>query len=278
MTYGRRSYRSYRGRKPASRKYTRGTRKRFSKKRFAKYSSAQKSIIRAPVNARETYVKLPWVNTFSSTSLTTGTSSSRVFLGNSLVPFPTAYNSGVPTAGDEWVSGVAEYSAFYNQYRVLGSSIRLQVICQTSSGVTFGVCLIPVAFGGSESGGAGTVTSRVTELDAMSYDDICMQPGAKCRLVGIGSGGNASVIYKVFRKTKAMLACKDLRDNENTLLRLPDTDGTDGTIATNGNAAFFYYVRVFNLTGSTGSFDMQVKIKYYANLSGRTNWLPLAAA
>lgn len=278
MPYGRRSYRSTRGRKPSSRKYTRGSRKRFSKKKFSKYSTSQKSVIRAPVNARETYVKLPWLNTFSSTSLTTGTSSSRAFLGNSLVAFPASYGSTTPTAGDEWAAGVMEYANFYNQYRVLGSSIRVQLLCQTSSGVTFGVCLLPIAFGGIESGAVGAVSNRITELDALSYDEICMQPGAKCRLIGIGSGGNANVFFKMFRKSKQMLACRDLRDNENTLARLPDPDGTDGTIVTNGNAAFFYYVRVFNIAGSTGSFDMQVKMKYYTNLSGRTNWVPVAAA
>lgn len=275
MPYGRRSYRSNRGRKSTSRKYTRGTRKRFSKKRFAKYSSAQKTVVRSPVNARETYVKLPWVNTFSTTSLTSTASSSRSFLGNSLVPYPAAYNSNTPGTGDEWVAGVAEYAAFYNQYRVLGSSIRVQVVCQTSSGVTFGVCLVPIASGGSENGNNTYISSRISDLDFMTYDELCMQPGAKCKMVGIGSGGNAAITYKMFRKTKQMLACKDLRDNEDTLLRIPDTSGSYGTVQCQASAAFFYYVRVLNLTTNTGSFDMQVKIKYYTQLSGRTNWVPM---
>lgn len=275
MAYGRKSYRSTRGRRSGTRKYTRKSRGRFAKKRFSKYkSNGQSTKVSAPVNARETYVKLPWINTFASTSLTAATSSSRAFLGNSLIPFPASY-AGSITSGDEWVSGVSEYASFYNQYRVLGSSIKLQILCQTQAGVTFGVCLVPITAGGPETGVTGSIANRITELDALSYDELCMQPYAKCRLIGIGSGGNANVFLKMFRKTKMMLACKDLRDNENTLLRLPDPTGSFGSINTNARDSFFYYVRVFNVAGATGSFDMQVKMKYYTNLSGRTNWTPI---
>lgn len=284
MPYGRRSYRSTRGRKPSSRKYTRGSRKRFSKKKFTKYSSAQKTVIRAPINARETYVKLPWINTFSSTSLTTGTSSGRAFLGNSLVPFPASYASNSPAAGDEWVNGVSQYLAFYNLYRVLGASIKVQVVCQTSSGVTFGVALVPVTTFG-DGAALNTVTEKIAELDALSYDAVCMLPNAKCRLVGIGSGGNAVVHYKMFRKTKYMIGCKDIKDVEDTQCELPSAAGAGGSIIcssvgaadSTGTPAWFYYVRVFNLTGSTGSFDMQVKMKYYTQLFGRSSWTPLTA-
>jgi len=284
MAYGRKSYRSARGRKPAARKYARKGRSRFSRKRFTKVSSKQKTVISAPVNARETYVKLPWVNTFSSTSLTTGTSSGRAFLGNSLVPFPASYASNSPAAGDEWVSGVSQYSAFYNLYRVLGSSIKVQVICQTQSGFTFGFAIVPIATFGDGSA-LNSVTEKIAELDALSYDAVTMLPNAKCRMVGIGSGGNANVFYKMFRKTKAMIGCKDIKDVEDTQCELPSGAGAGGSIIcasvgtadSTGTPAWFYYVRVFNLTGSTGSFDMQVKMKYYTQLFGRTIWSPLTA-
>lgn len=274
MAYGRKSYRSAGRKRSGPRKYTRKGRSRFSRKRFTKVSSKQKTVVRAPVNARETFVKLPWVNTYTTTAVAAGASVSRAFLGNSLIPAPAVYTG--TSAGDEWVSGVAEYAAFYNYYRVLGSSIRVQLVCQTSSGVTLGVAMIPVAFGGAETGsGLGNISQRITELDALTYDQLSMQPAAQVRMIGIGSGSNANVFFKMFRKTKSMLSCKDLRDNEDTLLKLPEPTGESGTIAVNSNAAFFYYVRVFNLSGASGNFDMQVKMKYYTQLTGRTNWSPI---
>lgn len=277
MPYARRSYRKY------PRKYSRypskyrKNRSRFSKKKFTKYKSTKQATkVSAVVNARETYVKLPWQNTFPTTTLAAGASTNRAFLGNSLVPFPASYSSNTPTAGDEWVSGVSEYASFYNNYRVLGSSIKVQLLCQTSTGCTFGVVLIPVAASGTESGPSSFVQNRITELNALDYDTISMQPYAQSRIIGIGSGGNANVFFKMFRKTKSMLACKDLRDNPDTLLDLPDPSGSAGEIrCTQPDSAFFYYVRVFNLSSAGGQFDMQVKMKYYTNLSGRTNWAPI---
>lgn len=271
MAYGRKSYSTSRRRYPGRRRTTRKTRSRFSRKRFTKYSSKQKTVVKGTVNARETYVKLPWVNTFASTSLTTGTSSSRSFLGNSLVPFPAAYNTGTPAAGDEWVAGVAQYASFYDRYRVLGSSIKVQILCQTSSGVTFGVVLVPVTVSNASS-----VAASITELDALNYDQLCMLPNTQCRIIGIGSGGNANVFMKAFRKSKQMLACKDIKDNDETDASLPSTAGAGGAIIVIGSNAWFWYVRVLNISGSTGSFDMQVKTKHYCQLFARQLWTPVA--
>lgn len=271
--YARKSYR-----KP-SRKYSRypskyrKTRSRFSKKRFNKYSSKQKTIVRAPVNARETYVKLPWINTWTTQSLGSLASSNYVFLGNSLIPFPADFTSPTPTAGDEWVSGVTEYANFYNQYRVLGSSIKLQITAQ--SAVVFGVCLVPIMAGGAESG-AQNIAGRIAELDALTYDQLSMQPYAQTKMVGLGTGGNANCYLKMFRKTKTMLACKDIKDNENTQTNLPDPTGFGGFKIINAPAAFFYYFRMSNLTTTASSnFSLQVKMKFYTQLSGRTNWVPV---
>jgi len=276
MVYGRKSYRSSGRKRSGPRKYTRTGRSRFSRKRFTKYKSTKQSTkVSAPVNARETYVKLPWVDTSSVSAFTS--SLNRSYLGNSLVPVPANYGSNGPTTGDEWVSGVPEYATFYNQYRVLGSSIKIQILASATGASTLGVVLIPVTSGGTESGTTtSTVAQRITDLNALTYDELCMQPNSYHRLIGIGSSGNSTVFMKMFRKTKKMLACKDLRDNEDTLLRLPDPDGRNGGIQINTANSFFYYLRVFNLTAVSTTFDLQVKMKYYVNLSGRTNWTPIA--
>lgn len=273
VLYGRKSYRSAGRKRSGPRKYSRTGRSRFSRKRFTKFKSTKQSTkVSAPVNARETYVKLPWVDTTSTSAFTT--QFNRVYLGNSLIATPTVYTSSVPAAGTEWVSGVSEYATFYNQYRVLGSSIKIQVLASATSASTLGVVLLPIMAGGPETA-TGVVADRITELNALSYDELCMQPNSYHRLIGIGSSGNSTIFMKMFRKTKKMLACKDLRDNEDTLLRLPDPDGRNGTIQIASSSSFFYYLRIFNLTGVSTTFDLQVKMKYYVNLSGRTNWTPI---
>lgn len=268
--YGRKKYSSARGKRSSTRKYSRKPRGRFSRKRFTKISSKQRTVVKAPVNARETYVKLPWVNTYPTLTVGASASVSYAFLGNSLIPNPAVF-TGTITTGDEWVSGVSEYANFYNQYRVLGSSIKLQIVMQSTAVV--GCTIIPVMMGGAETNTAGAISDRITELDALTYDQLSMQPSAQMRMLGIGTGGNATVFFKMFRKTKQMLSCKDIKDNEDTLLRLPDPDGTDGSITANANSSFFYYVRITNLTSTaTVNYNMQVKMKYYTQLTGRTNW------
>lgn len=267
--YGRKKYSSARGKRSSARKYSRKPRGRFSRKRFTKVSSKQRTVVKAPVNARETYVKLPWVNTFPTLTVGSLASVSYAFLGNSLIPSPTVF-TGTITAGDEWVSGVSEYANFYNQYRVLGSSIKVQIVMQTTAVV--GCTIIPVMMGGTESGSTG-IPGRITELDALTYDQLSMQPSAQMRMLGIGTGGNATVFFKMFRKTKQMLACKDIKDNEDTLCRLPDPTGTNGNICVTDNNSFFYYIRITNLTSTASvNYNMQIKMKYYTQLTGRTNW------
>lgn len=270
-----RTYRSYRRPRYYRRKAYR-SRRRFSKKKFFKYSTKQKTAVRANVNARETYVKLPMFKTFQETVPGSGSSSICV-LGNSLVPFPTSYASVNPAAGDTWVSGVQEYSNFYNNYRVLGCSVKMQIVT-LNTGNAFQCVLIPVTAAGPETypGFPPTVADRITELDALTYDELCTQPYAQMRTIGVSTGGpNQFSGFKMFRKTKSMLACKDLRDNEDTLLDLPDPDGSQGKVLVSPDSAWFYYFRIFNLSGTNQVANINFKLKYYTNLSGRTNWLPI---
>lgn len=248
-------------------------RKRFSKKRFAK-SNYGKTVVKAPVNARDTYVKFPWLRTLQP-NIGASSGQTYVFLGNSLIPNP-AVTTGVITAGDIWCSGVAEYSAFYNKYRVLGASIKIQITAISANNVLRAV-LLPVALGGAESGGGSSVATRVAELDALTYDQLAQQPFAQSKTIGLATGGNSARWFKSFRKTKYMLGIKDIRDQDNTLLQLPDTNGSNGSIATTDSNAWFYYLRIFNSASATAqTVEVQVRLKYYTQLTGRTNWVPVA--
>lgn len=272
MVYARRSYRSYyRPYRKAYRKYVRKTRKRYSKKRFVKYSTKQRTQVKAPVNSRETFVKLPWQET-TTENINATSSRTFAFLGNSLNPFGT-YNSDVPSAGSVWASGVSEYANFYERYRVLGASIKIRLVTNGTAGM-FRCVLIPIMAGGIEASGPGIIANRITELDALTYDQLSVQPYAQNRSLGISTGSNAVCNFKMFRKSKSMLACKDYLDQSENQCELPQPNGSDGTIITNGIYAWFYYLRVFNVTSSTMALDVSTKMKFYCQLSGRNNWVP----
>lgn len=127
--YARKSYR--RPYRRPYRKYVRKTRKRYSKKRFIKYSTKQRTQVKAPVNSRETFVKLPWQQT-TTENILANSGRTLAFLGNSLNPVGT-YSGSSPIASSVWASGVSEYANFYERYRVLGASIKIRLV---TNGVT----------------------------------------------------------------------------------------------------------------------------------------------
>lgn len=278
MAYGRRSYRSSRRRYPRRRYGARKTRSRFSRKRFYKYSNRQRTVVRPNVLSREVFVKLPWSNVASNLIISGGANSVLVALGSSPVGTPQSLASVTPTAGDVWASGISEYAAFFNKYRILGASIKVSGT-MTLSGQSggMGVVLIPVTAGGPETGTpANAVAERVTELNALTYAQLCTQPYAQSKLIGVADSGNSTFYFKMFRKTKHMIACKDVVDNDESIARLPDVNGQHGGYILNSRTGWFYYFRAFNLTVDTElHLNIQVKMKYYAQLSGRTNWVPI---
>lgn len=268
--YASRSYSRRPYRRPYRKTYRKKTRSRFSKKRFTKYSSKQKTVVRAPVNARETYVKLPWQTT-ELNSTTGQTSYTYVYLGNSLAPLITSPYSTTPVTGALWASGVSEYASFYERYRVLGASISIRMLSITSS-IYYRCVLLPIMVGNAETG--FSIGNRVTELDALTYDQLAVQPYAQSRSVGVGAGGNAVINFKMFRKTKYMAALKNARDESGLSARLPNPDGSGGDVIVDPNYVWFYYFRVFNPTNTAGQIETTVKMKFYTQLFGRNNWVP----
>jgi len=247
-------------------------RSRFSRKRFNKYSSSQKTVIRAPINARELYVKLPYQLSFNSAWPAGGTT--WAFLGNSLCPVPTSYASSAPATGNVWAAGVQEHASFYERYRVLGSSINIRMVMLGTSN-TFRFVLLPIMAGGEEGTGSSNVAARITELDALTYDQLSVQPYAQARSVGISTGSNAFISFKMFRKTKQMLAARNVKDIQTTTCEMPDSTGANGSILVDGANSFFYYLRGFNNSGSAANVDIQVRMKFYTQIFGRSNWVPM---
>lgn len=272
MVYVRRS--SARPYRRPYRKMSKG-RKRFStKKKFTKVNNRQRATIKGTVMPRDLYVKLPYRLTLTQQSVAANANANYAFLGNSLVPYPADYSLTLPSAGDIWASGVEEYAGFYNQYRVLGSSIKIQIATVTTSNL-YRFVMVPCTTRteASVGGGDNTVDDKITEMNALSYDQLCALPNAYSKLVGLASGGNSSAYFKMFRKTKSMIGCKDIKDNEDTLVDLPESTGAGGRICIGGKNSFFYYFRVVNAAGGVAQiFEAQIQIKLYCQLTGRQNW------
>lgn len=249
----RRPYRSYR------RRYTR--RSRFSsKKKFFKYSNKQRTVVRPSIQARELYVKLPWKQTTTQTATGSG-SIDFSFLGNSLIPNPASTS---PSAGEIWAAGTTEYAAFYEYYRVLGSSINIRIVTVEATNGPIRCVLLPIA------GPINDLSTKITELDGYTYDQLTMLPYAQSRVVGLGNTSNTYTTFKMFRKTKSMVGIKDLRDEDTTRATLPDVDGSagSGSLIVSGNV-WFYYFKVFNVSASNSAFQLEVKMSYYVQMLGR---------
>lgn len=244
--------------------------KRFSKKKFV--SSAGKTVVKAPIQARELYVKLHFTQSRNQI-IASQSGLTLAVLGNSLIPLPQLYN-GTISSGDLWCAGVTEYASFYNLYRVLGSSIKIQITQITTNNVVRCV-IVPVAVGGPETGTSHTVADKISELDGLTYDQIIQQPYVTNRILGIASGGPNTLFLKLFRKSKSMISIKDIRDNQDTMIRLPDIIGSNGQILCSSPNAWFYYVRIFN-AGAQTTIDYSIKVKYYVQLAGRTTWTTVA--
>lgn len=259
--------------KPFKKTYKKG--KNTSRKYKRTYKSNYgTSIVKAPVQARESYVTFPFVRAIQR-NINANSATTFAVLGNSLIPMPTTYD-GVITTGDLWVSGVAEYASFYNNYKVLGCKIKVQLSSITTVQLMRCV-MIPIMCGGSELGSGGNVIDRINELDGMTYEGVAQQPFAQSKTLGLTTGGNACVYFSSFRKTKNMLAIKDTRDAMFPL-NLPNPNGGSGEITCVADQSWFYYIRVFNFAASIVPIDIEIRCKYYAQLQGRNNYVPLAAA
>lgn len=267
-------FKKYGRKKPYSTRRRRAPRRRFARKRFTKYSTSQKTVVRAPVNAREMYVKFPY-STIKEIASSGVIPSRYAVLANSLIPFPASYSSNTPTAGDVWAAGVSEYASQYNFYRVLGCSVSVQYVSESTT--TTRLVMVPVTYGqGEDSVPDQPISDKISELDGLTYDELCSQPYAQSKLVGSNAGGPNVCYMKMFRKTKNMIGVKDLKDNEDTLINLPGAAGENGRIQTSGRSAYIFYLKMFTGGGTVVTSEVQFKIKYYVQLSGRNSWTPTA--
>lgn len=267
MPYGRRSYRSYRPRRRTYRRRTFKGARKFARKRFTKYSTKQRTIVKAPVLSRELYVKLPWVQQYKIT-IGSPNAHNDFFLGNSICPHPDVMqlNSTIVPSGAVPYAGSYEYQNFYDCYRILGTSIKIMTF--SDSTYVSKCILVPVTCADEINWSA-----RKSILDGLSDQELASLPYAQCQYMSSHNGSRAFVFNKTFRKTKNMLGVKDIKDADSTIGNLPvqviASEDQPGTQVPDPTYSFAYYFRIRNTGSSTFAYEYQVKMKAYVQLFGR---------
>lgn len=195
-------------------------------------------------------------------TLTANQTITYVFVGNSLIPDNT---TGTPVAGDEWASGTTEYGAFYDQYRVDASQIKIQITNRTGSSNLYDVVLLAAPV-------TTSTAAFIASLDALSYNDLKSWQYASWRTLGVLGSGNSTLWFNKFRRTKNMLSYRDSGDQRELLEEMPQPDGSGGTTPSSGAGqqnpqTFIYFLKIFDLaSGQSGSLAVSVKMIMYTTM------------
>lgn len=207
-----------------------------------------------------------------------GQPSSIVFLGSHCCtplvdPSPTSN-----TYIEDYPSGLADWSAFYDEAVCHGSSISIQIqpsdpiVAMNTRWVLLPIASSKVTDYSLPNAPTGGGTTKDI-LDALPYADLMSYPGAKSGYVKhMGAG---STYIKAFRKTKSMIGVKDIVDNQDGLvMNLPVPSSPNSSSNNPGNVsdpqAWIWYFRVFAYSASLQSDIMfTFRLNYYLQLQTR---------
>lgn len=250
-----------------SRRPRKGSR-RFSRKKFTKNAL----VSRVSFIPNQMYVKLPWTQITATAS---GTGDQNFSWNGVGITCPLTGTSGEPANGETFPLGLEEYAGFYQFYKVLGASIKIQL---NSSGTTADgsyYCTLLSATGNRLD---TDTDSNYFKLAAATTENLISYPGAVWKIMSQQNGSRQNIMLKKFCKTKNMLSIKDVRDMDTLQGYLPGTDasypnGKNPVTANPGDAVnWFFFLRIDpNQTSSqaAGAVQMVVKIQYYVQLYGR---------
>lgn len=265
MAYGYRRKRTYSNR----RKFIRKNRKtRFSRKRF--FKRVPRSLMAGTYIPQQAYVKLPFTYIVSLPGIAGGGDWDLGLWGNGIT---CPLSSGPPGNGQSYPLGLYEYSQFYKYYKVLGSSIKVQINnASTTQNMSFYCVLLA-----SQGIPYNTDTdSNYYQIQDSTTTDLVSYPGASWKLVSNYNGSSNNVYLKGFRKTKTMLGIKDVRDVDETqglLISQPGTSNEHGLNPGENDSSWFYYLRIDPSDNTSGTspddITVIVKMKYYVQLYGR---------
>lgn len=267
MPYGKRNVK----RRPAYRVKKTYRKKTYKKARRYAPNNLNAVVIKPTLMPRLLYVKLLHTGVADGVTVNTGSSIRRVWLGNSSAPFPTnnanalgAYGT-IPVncaATETYPPGFYEYSRMYDKYMIPASKLDLEVqFPATTSGVHLRVVLVPIGPNPSSTPD-DYLSNMINELDAYDYTQLSGYPQAITRQILPGSSGYGICRIKCARKTKHMLAIKDLADHQDLICDTPNSTLFDGQRPIDSNSMLWgFYVRIFNL------HTVNVTINYNAKLT-----------
>lgn len=269
MPYARRNFR--RTRKTYRRSRKGRARRRFARKKFSKVPRSLRPGLYIP---REAFVKLPFTQVIRSPALTAGAPWVIGYNGNGIT-CPETSGTNIPQTGDVYPLGLSQYSNFYKFYKVLGSSIKVNIAANQTGLIQAWTTLLAAQ---GLNGDTDTLSNWQVMLNA-DPQDLMSYPGASWRILSSQSGSQSNIFLKGFRKTKSMLGRKDIRDNDDVQGLLPGTDtaapngaNPDMTSGSNYSGNWFWMIKIDpteNGNISEGSYQVIVKIKYYVQLYGR---------
>lgn len=290
---------SRRTRSRVSHRHRRTGRKRFSRKKFR--STPNMTKVKGTSIGKNTMVKLTWskewasqINPYGSPTLpvwdsvttpfgtgtrtypTTNTLCSIAFLGSHCC---TPLGSATAGWKEDYPAALLDWSAFYEEAIVFGSSISISImpfglgsVAQTD--MRYILLAIP-SESTSDLDSVNDTSAGPTRnnLDQLDYESLATYPGARTGYVRSSYAGVTRV--KAFRKTKTMLGLKDLRDNQELAMLLPtaaalDT-GVNYTTTNPPSLSWIWYFRLFPFDATPGASQVMytVRINYYMQLQSR---------
>lgn len=266
MPYARRNFK--RTRKTYRRSRKGRSRRRFARKSFSKVPRSLRAGLYIP---KEAFVKLPFTQVLRSPASTFGAPWILSYNGNGIT-CPQTSSVSVPFPGDLYPLGLSQYAGFYKYYKVLGSSIKVNISSNATGLIQAWTSLLAAQ---GLNGDTDTSSNYMTMLNA-DPQDLISYPGCSWRILSSQSGSQSNIFLKGFRKTKTMLGRKDIRDNDDCQGLLPGTDdtypnGSNPSSATN-SGSWFWMIKIDpteNASIAEGSYQVIVKIKYYVQLYGR---------
>lgn len=266
MPYARRNrkinYRRRRGR---------AGRRRFSKKRF--FKRIPRSLRAGLYIPRQAYVKLPFTQIIQVPELTNSNYNLPIW-GNGLCG-PLTVNSSFPQSpnpGDKFPIGLEQYANFYQYYRVLGASCKVQINASGATPNGSFYCALLSAQGRPYD---TSTTSNYQKLTNADTENLISFPGCSWRLVSQQNGSRQNVFLKRWTKTKSIIGVKDIRDNDETVGLLPNTNENAfpwGNNPSTEDGSWFFLLRIdpnLSSTITAGTVQIILKVKYYVQLFGR---------
>nr|WAE42370.1 MAG: capsid protein [Cressdnaviricota sp.] len=264
-------------RKYAGRKRPRFTRRRPTTRRHRNVrSNKNTSTIRSQGLPKELFVKFPWYQEFDTGAIPVSSTVSYVFNGNSLMPYTA--NSPTGTTGQYVVPALQQYSSFYDESTVTGSSLKLQVIRTDSAAIPLTVTLNAIPFSQLRV----TSDSSVTPIDgftealntylAFDVNSKAAQPYCQVKRLNVDTSGHETCYMKRFGKVKKFLGISSIRDNH-TQVSLPIENYINPIVQDTRLiplSGFFYILNITNTDPTNeASCSIQARMSIYCQLSTR---------